>query len=85
MISPLMSIHPIISNAKYGMTLNVRMKILNNPRNEYITRVKDSLGMGNHLYWVRYTQSIANIHIIVHNNNNAPFMIMHHMKKVLRV
>ena len=46
-----------------GTTLKTRKTILNNPRNEYMTTLKVSRGMGNHLLCVRHTKSGANIHI----------------------
>jgi hypothetical protein len=43
------SVYPIINNTTYGTALKSRKKILNNPRKQYITTVKDSLGIGIHL------------------------------------
>ena len=77
--------YPIISSARYGTTLKTIKMILNTPMNEYITTLKVSRGIGNHLLCVRYTKSGANMKNVLHSNNNAPFMIVHHMKKLVSV
>jgi len=77
--------YPRISNATYGTTLKARKKILNNPRNAYMTTLKVSRGMGNHLLCVRYTKSGANINIVVQRTSRAPFMAVHHIKNVVSV
>ena len=77
--------YPIISRATHGTTLKTIKTILNTPMNEYITTLKVSRGIGNHLLCVRYTKSGADIQNVAHSNNSAPFMIMHHMKKLVSV
>jgi len=42
--------------------------------------VEDIRETGNHLLCIRKTQSPANIQIMAAKTNQAPFMIVHHMK-----
>jgi len=77
--------YAIINRAMNGTALKSRKKILNSPRKEYMTTVKDSLGMGIHLLWVLYTKSGVNRKNRVHRLKRPPLIIVHHIKKVVNV
>ena len=75
----------MMNRATMGTTLKIRKKILKSPRNEYINMLNDSWELRNHLLCVRYTAFGAIKCAIVQKNNRLPFMIVHHIKKSVRV
>jgi hypothetical protein len=44
-----------------------------------------SLGIGNHLLCIPYTKSGKTMYIKLQKINSTPFMIVHHMKKVVSI
>jgi len=63
--------------------LKIRKAILNKPRKEYMITLKVSRGISKNLLCVEYTISGIDIHAMVQNDKREPFMMVHHIKKVL--